>query len=89
MTHLIAVAPPAQRALAKVDGPMRRRLEGAIRLLAEDPHPPASRRLAGGPAFRVRIGDHRIIYEVHDDVLAVVAVTLGHRRDVYTRWHGR
>jgi len=29
------------------------------------------------------VGDYRIIYVVADDVLLVVVVTLGHRRDVY------
>jgi len=35
--------------------------------------------------LRVRVGDYRIIYVVADDVLLVVVVTLGHRRDVYDR----
>lgn len=88
MTFRIEVEPTARRALAKTTGAMRGRIEAAILLLAEDPRPPASRRLAGSPAYRVRIGDYRIIYEVRDDVLVVVIVTLGHRRDVYSRWHG-
>jgi len=33
----------------------------------------------------VRVGDYRILYAVADDVLLVVVVTLGHRRDVYGR----
>jgi len=31
----------------------------------------------------VRVGDYRIIYTVEDDVLLVVVVRLGPRRDVY------
>jgi mRNA interferase RelE/StbE len=31
----------------------------------------------------VRVGDYRIIYTVQDDVLLIVVVTLGHRREVY------
>jgi mRNA interferase RelE/StbE len=33
----------------------------------------------------VRVGDYRIIYTVQDDVLLIVVVTLGHRREVYDR----
>jgi len=33
--------------------------------------------------WRVRTGDHRIVYEVHDDVLVVLVVAVGHRRDSY------
>jgi len=31
------------------------------------------------------VGDYRIIYAIADDLLLVVVVTLGHRRDVYNR----
>ena len=42
--------------------------------------------LQGEPGLlRIRIGDYRIIYAVQDDVLTVLVVTLGHRRDVYQR----
>ncbi|CAN5875233.1 hypothetical protein BH23ACT2_BH23ACT2_13280 [soil metagenome] len=33
----------------------------------------------------MRVGDHRILYTVQDDVLLVVVVTLGHRREIYDR----
>ena len=62
---------------------MRARLQGVIAMLATDPRPPASRPLTGRPAWRVRVGDYRIIYTIEDDVLLVVVVTLGHRRQVY------
>ena len=75
MTYRIEVGSAAQRALRKIRGPMRRRIEGAIVLLSEDPRPPAARRLVDDPAYRVRVGDYRIIYEFHDDVLLVVIVT--------------
>jgi mRNA interferase RelE/StbE len=31
----------------------------------------------------MRVGDYRIIYTVQEDVLLIVVVTLGYRRDVY------
>lgn len=85
MTYRIELRPAAVRALKKLDPPVARRVQGAIALLAEDPRPPASRALRGRPGLRVRVGDHRIIYTVEDDVLLVLVVTLGHRRDVYDR----
>ncbi|MGH9271143.1 MAG: endonuclease/exonuclease/phosphatase family protein [Ilumatobacteraceae bacterium] len=51
--------------------------ERATALLGQDPRPPAARALKGRPALRVRVGDHRIISTVDDDVLLVVVVTLG------------
>jgi mRNA interferase RelE/StbE len=81
--YRIEVRPAALRALRNVDHGIRPRIEGAIALLGDDPRPPASRPLAGRPAYRVRVGDYRIVYTIRDDVLLVVIVTLGHRRDVY------
>ncbi|MDP3971289.1 MAG: type II toxin-antitoxin system RelE/ParE family toxin [Candidatus Nanopelagicales bacterium] len=83
--HRIEVRPAAVRALRKLDPAEQRQLQGAIALVANDPRPPASRRLRGRPGFRVRVGDYRIIYTVTDDVLLVVVVTVGHRSDVYKR----
>jgi mRNA interferase RelE/StbE len=81
--YRIEVRPAAIRTLRRVDKQHRDRIRGAIELLALDPRPPASRPLRGRPAYRVRVGDYRIIYAIHDDVLLVVVVTLGQRRDVY------
>ena len=81
--YRVEVRPAAVRALRKIDPKQRPRIEGAIALLAEDPRPPASRPLKGRPGYRVRVGDSRIIYTVQDDILLIVVVTLGHRRDVY------
>lgn len=81
--YRIELRPAAVRALRKLDPQVRRRVQGAIALLAADPRPPGARALQGRPGLRVRVGDYRIIYTVQDDVLLVVVVRLGHRRDVY------
>ena len=83
--YRIELRPAAVRALRELDAPVARRLQAAIALLAKDPRPPASRPLRGRPAWRVRVGDYRVIYTIEDDVLLVVVVTLDHRRDVYDR----
>ena len=83
--YRIELRPAAVRALGRLDPQNRRRIQGAILLLAHDPRPPAARALRGRAGLRVRVGDYRIIYTVKVDVLLVVVVTLGHRRDVYDR----
>ena len=80
--YRIELRPAALRALRTVDPQMRERIQGAIALLASDPRPPASRQLRGRPGRRVRVGDYRIIYTIQDDLLLIVVVTLGHRREV-------
>ncbi|MGV8859308.1 type II toxin-antitoxin system RelE family toxin [Rhodoglobus sp.] len=85
MAYRIEVTPAAARALKRADYEHRDRIRGAIALLGHDPRPPGAKALHGRPGFRVRIGDYRIVYTIQDDVLLVVVVTLGHRRDVYNR----
>ena len=81
--YRIELRPAAIRALRRLDPQVRHRIQGAIALLAHDPRPPGARALQGRPGLRVRVGDYRILYTVQDDVLLIVVVRLGHRRDIY------
>ena len=82
-TYDIEFRPAALRELRKIDRSTQPRIRGAIALLAQDPRPPASRQLRGRDGYRLRVGDHRIIYTIDDGVLLIVVVTIGHRREVY------
>ena len=87
MTYRVEVAEAAVRSLRKRDPTARRRVQAAIELLAEQPRPSGARKLVGGDGLmRVRTGDYRIVYEIHDDVLVVLVVAVGHRREIYRRF---
>ena len=84
MTYVVSVAPAAARQLRKFDPQIRRRVQAAIDLLESNPRPPAAIQLVGGSGeWRVRTGDYRIIYEIHDGKLVVLVLRVGHRRDIY------
>ena len=84
MTYRIEVSPAALRTLRKLDRHALVRVQAAIELLADNPRPPGARKLVGGDGeWRVRTGDYRIVYEIHDRVLRVLVLSVGHRRDVY------
>ena len=36
-----------------------------------------------GEFWRYRVGDYRILCEIRDDELVILAATIGHRREVY------
>ena len=82
--YRIELRPAAIKALRAIERKDRARTQGAIALLGENPRPPGARALHGRDGLRVRVGDYRIIYTIRDDVLLVVVVTLGHRKDVYS-----
>lgn len=84
MTYRVTFAPAAARQLRKLDPPARRRIQATINVLADNPRPPASTQLVGGVGeWRVRTGDYRVVYDIEDDVLLVLVVAVGHRREVY------
>ena len=86
MTYRVEVAPAALRQLRKLHPTARRRIQAAVELLADEPRPSGAKKLVGGDGeWRVRTGDFRIIYEIHDDVLLVLVIAVGHRRDIYQR----
>jgi len=86
MRYRIEVAPAAVRQLRKLDPAARRRVQAAIELLADQPRPSGATKLVGGDGeWRVRTGDYRIVYEIRDEVLLVLVVAVGHRRDIYQR----
>ncbi len=84
MTYRIDVAPAALRQLRKLDPQARRKVQAAIELLAEEPRPPAAKMLVNsGGAWRVRIGDYRVVYDIEDGRLVVLVLAVAHRREVY------
>ncbi len=84
MSFRIDLTPSAARQLRKLDPQGRRRIQAAIELLAEDPRPPAAKMLVNSDgAWRVRVGDYRVVYEIEDGRLLVLVLALGHRREIY------
>ncbi len=84
--YTVFLKPSAERALKKIAAPNLRRIVRAIDNLRTNPRPSGVTALQGEPGLlRIRVGDYRIIYTVQDDVLTVLVVTVGHRRDVYKR----
>lgn len=37
------------------------------------------------PFHKIRSGDYRIIYEIHNNRIVILIVKIGHRKDVYKR----
>ena len=84
MTYEIEFTAAAARQVRKLPRPARDRVLDAIEDLADDPHPFGSRKLVDGQsAWRIRIGDYRVIYEIDDGELLVTVIRAAHRREVY------
>ncbi len=62
------------------------RIRNRIDDLATHLPDPAITKMKGENSFhKIRSGDYRIIYEIHDDRLVILVVKVGHRKDVYKK----
>jgi mRNA interferase RelE/StbE len=60
------------------------RIIEAVESLSRNPYPVGCVKLSGSEsAFRIRVGDYRIIYEIIENQLMIEVIKVGHRRDVY------
>lgn len=82
-SYRLEFTPGADRQFRNLPKDVQERLTPHIDALIRNPRPPGIKKLKGEDAYRLRVGDHRIIYEVHDKRLLVLVVKIGHRREVY------
>ncbi|MBA2633588.1 MAG: type II toxin-antitoxin system RelE/ParE family toxin [Chloroflexi bacterium] len=81
--YSVQFLPSAARELSKLEPAVRRRLARRIDRLAQDPRAGAVKLRGAEHTWRVRVGDHRILYQIQDDRLLILVIRVAHRRDVY------
>ena len=61
-----------------------KRLIAAAEALTVNPFPTGSLKLSGSEhAFRLRVGNYRILYDVFSKILMIEVIRVAHRKDVY------
>ena len=81
--YKVRIARKAQKKLAKIPEPYYFNIKTAILDLGNNPRPNGCKKLRGREAYRIRVADYRIIYEIQDSVLLVDVIDLGHRKAIY------
>ena len=77
----IVLMKPARKFIERQPRSQQERL---LRAIGRLPHEGDIKALVGhAAAYRLRVGDYRVIYSVKDDVLVVEVMTVGNRGDVY------
>jgi len=85
----VEVSDYAEKQLCKLDKPIQKRLldwlEDRIEGCKNPKHfgEPLRGEMAG--LWRYRIGDYRVICEIQDKQLVILALAVGHRREIYLR----
>jgi mRNA interferase RelE/StbE len=84
MPYSILLAPPAERQLKALAEPTQKRIVKRLRTLAANPRPRGVKKLAGeDDLYRIREGDYRIVYTIHDKELIVLVLKIGDRKEIY------
>jgi len=81
MSYEVLLHPKANDFFKKVEKDLETHIKGKLRLLRTDPE--IGTRLKHSEFWRLRIGDHRAIYEIDRVNGRVIVLFIGHRKDVY------
>ncbi len=85
MTYSIRIKQSATKELKRIASKDRVRIVAAIDRLGQNPHLGTALKGDLKGLRRLRMGDHRVLYEIRDDELIVLVIRVAHRRDVYRR----
>jgi mRNA interferase RelE/StbE len=81
--YQVFVQQSAQKEIEKLPKPAQAKVIKGLVALAENPRPANCKKLIGTDAWRVRVGEYRIVYWIEDNKLRVEIVRVAHRKDVY------
>jgi len=84
MPHAVLLSPAAERDHRRLPSEIRSRITQALLALEATPRPPGVTKLSGSVnRWCIRIGDYRILFEVHDTDQTILVLRIVHRRDAY------
>lgn len=81
--YSVFILPSAQKEIEKLPKLAQTKVFKALVALSENPRPANCKKLVGTEAWRVRIGEYRIVYIIEDNILRVEVVRVAHRKEVY------
>lgn len=83
MSYAITFKVSAEKAFLDLDKSLQRRIAKKLEALSVDPLSQGAEKLRGFEFYRVRVGDYRVIYEIHGEKLVVLILRIAHRREAY------
>lgn len=84
LKYFLKIQKNAKKSLLKISEPFQSKIIDKIYNLENNPYLD-TKKLIGREAYRIRIGNYRVIYEINDNELIIIVVSIGHRKDVYTK----
>ena len=86
MKYTVELKKSAAKMLRKLPKSAQKRIFNKLTEIENSLPPIEETKLQGSnPFHRIRVGDYRIIYEIQDEVLIILVIKIGHRKDIYKR----
>lgn len=84
MTYEVLITRSVLKSMSRFPKKVQMNIFAALEGLKTQPRPLGVKKLQGAEnAYRIRVGDYRVIYDIHDQKLRVTVITAGHRQNVY------
>ena len=83
MRYQVILPKSIQKELDRLPDDIASRILARLVGLETNPRPADVKKLKGRDAWRIRVGDYRVIYEIHDRALQIIVIAIGHRREIY------
>jgi mRNA interferase RelE/StbE len=71
--------------LKKLDRTLSKRIFNKVSQLSENPYQFDVIKMVGDPYFRLRVGDYRVIFDIQNDLLRILIIKVGHRKNIYRK----
>lgn len=83
-TYSVRIEPRAWKKLMALRADLQEKILSAIENLENVPRPSGCKKLKDqGGLYRIRVGDYRVLYAVEDEILVILVVDVGDRKEIY------
>ena len=83
MNYQLLITSQAEKQMAKLGKNLQDKVDEAILTLESNPRPPNSLKLTTRKAWRLKIGEIRVVYEIDDKKKVVIILMVDFRKNIY------
>jgi len=83
ISYNVVITRSAEKEITDLPKAIRARARVRLLALRDNPRPSGVRKLKDSNAYRIRLGDYRVVYTIDDALKVVTIFRVRHRSDVY------
>lgn len=87
MVYKVELVPKVMKFLQTIPKTDKERIQEKLKQISENPRSEGVVKLTGKTPeqYRIRQGDYRIVFSIHDHILVVEVIEVNHRKDIYRK----